>query len=294
MEQGDAFPPEPIATAALRATEVPPPGAPWWPDVSAFALTFNGYVYLGGLRACAAVSELVRDRHLASARLVGGLGLNLLRVCLFFEQRCNREVEEIEDPALRAYVDALLEKIAARAGSSPVRAGYGVERRAFEVIWAEELASGRHPRRLSQKEQRIEGCDILSYPDAAHGGEPERIEVKGWGEPFLDLVGAFRYGAEVNREQYERAHGGAGWRLEVVANLAGDIPRPIERLSLSAAEVARVAEPWKYTVPLSGFEAGIIRHDDSGEPEQGRFGEPQANAVSGTPSDQPPSIQPFT
>ena len=81
MEQGDAFPPEPIATAALRATEVPPPGAPWWPDVSAFALTFNGYVYLGGLRPCAAVSNSVRDRHLASARLSGGLG-HAVTLCL--------------------------------------------------------------------------------------------------------------------------------------------------------------------------------------------------------------------
>ena len=129
MDQGDAFPPEPIATAALRATDVPQPGAPWWPDVSAFALTFNGYVYLDGLRPCAAVSESVRDRHLASRTLSGGLSLNLLRVCLFFEQRCNREAEEIEDPALRAYVDALAREDR-RAGRRIVAGARRLRRRA--------------------------------------------------------------------------------------------------------------------------------------------------------------------
>ena len=74
MQEGDAFPPNALATAALRATDVPRPGAPWWPDVSTFALTFDGYVYLGGLRACAAASELVREHHLASRTLVEPAG----------------------------------------------------------------------------------------------------------------------------------------------------------------------------------------------------------------------------
>lgn len=64
------------------------------------------------------------------------------------------------------------------------RAGYSKERAAFDIVWAEEVAAGRHPKKLSKTQERLEGCDILSYEATDHDGEPVRLEIKGWGAPF--------------------------------------------------------------------------------------------------------------
>jgi hypothetical protein len=113
---------------------------------------------------------------------------------------------------------------------------------------------------MSKAEERRLGCDLVA--EHAVSGERVAIEVKGWGEPLRRPDGEFGYPADINAEQFERS-GGDGWRLEIVANLTAaraGMGRA-ERLTLSGAEVRKLAVPLKHAVPLEGLE-GRIREVD--------------------------------
>ena len=135
-----------------------------------------------------------------------------------------------------------------------------VERAAVEIVRKAEAARGWRPGSLlSQRAQRLEGCDFLSEPP--DGGPAHRIEVKGWGEPLLAGDGSFSYPADVTREQFEHAKADpATWRLEIVANLtavlAGEgVP---QRLTLDGSEVVERARCWRYQVRLDGLAERIL------------------------------------
>ena len=158
---------------------------------------------------------------------------------------------------------------AGQLGPTPVGAGAGrrldfkTEREAMRIVREEEERAGRRVEPLSKAREKTEGCDFLSHlPD---GGPMDRVEVKGWSAPFEKVRKngdiEFSYGSEVNFEQLERARHDPRWRLEIVANLAAvraGTGKP-ERLSLSGAEVAERARPWKFRVPLEGLEGRIKR-----------------------------------
>jgi hypothetical protein len=129
-----------------------------------------------------------------------------------------------------------------------------VEQEAMAFVRAEETAKGWTPGpALSKAREREEGCDFLSTPP--RGGEPHPVEVKGWGESLRGPDGRFRYGQDINAEQFARAQRDPNWRLEIVANLTAVRARTgeVERLTLTAAEVCRLAVPWKYSVRLDGL-----------------------------------------
>jgi hypothetical protein len=114
--------------------------------------------------------------------------------------------------------------------------------------------------RLVREEKRL-GCDLLSIPP--DGGEPHPVEVKGWGESFLDNSGSFRGGQDIRPSQMESAIRNSNFRVEIVANLnaflRGD--GPYERLTLTAAQIRVLAVPRQYDVPLTGMENQIRRTD---------------------------------
>ena len=66
-----------IASAASHPDMVPPAGEPWWPDVGVFALSFNGYRYLGSVEACNSFDRSVRDRYRLSGEFPSNLSLNV-------------------------------------------------------------------------------------------------------------------------------------------------------------------------------------------------------------------------
>lgn len=130
-----------------------------------------------------------------------------------------------------------------------------VEKAAFEIVQASEIARGWRPGALlGQRAQRSEGCDFLSTPP--DGGPTHRIEVKGWGEPLLRADGSFCYPADVTSEQFERAKADpTKWRLEIVGNLTAvlrDDSQP-QRLTLDGSEVVQRASCWRYQVRLDGL-----------------------------------------
>ena len=124
------------------------------------------------------------------------------------------------------------------------------EKCAVDVVRKAEIAKGWNPGELlSQSKQREEGCDILSWPP--DGGVAHRIEVKGWGGALRD-GDEFRYPADVNAEQLDRARSDPKWRLEIVGNIAAvraGMGSP-ERLTLSGQDVVDRAEGWRYRVRL--------------------------------------------
>ena len=133
------------------------------------------------------------------------------------------------------------------------------ERRAIAVVRGEEEARGCTVATLSKVEERRHGCDFLSVsPD----GATDYVEVKGWGESLLRADGSFSSPADINCEQYQRAcTEGARFRLEIVANLAAEQAGTgaYERLTLTGHDVKRLAEPWKYRLPLAEFADRVRR-----------------------------------
>jgi hypothetical protein len=128
---------------------------------------------------------------------------------------------------------------------------------AVEIVREAEVAKGWNPSELlPQSKQREEGCDILSQPP--DGGTAHRIEVKGWGEPLRDGT-EFRYQADVNAEQLDRARSDPTWRLEVVGNIAAvraGVGGP-ELLTLSGQEVVDRAEAWRHRIRLDGLTSRV-------------------------------------
>lgn len=82
----------------------------------------------------------------------------------------------------------------------------------MEIVTAEEAARGWNAVWVgSWAKERELGCDLLSTPPG--GGEPFRIEVKGWGEPLLTSKGTFTYGQDVRASQLHAAltYSGRAW-----------------------------------------------------------------------------------
>jgi hypothetical protein len=92
---------------------VPPAGAPW-DEISAFALTFNGYQRLGGFRN---VSQL-NGNALGVWQEEGTLPDNIdeLRAIVFFEQRTWHHIDVEPHGEDRRFVDAVLEELRFQSG----------------------------------------------------------------------------------------------------------------------------------------------------------------------------------
>src|SRR5947207_1055429 len=102
--------PQLISNENLSLADLPEPNADW-SLISAFALTFNGYVVHGSFQKCA---EIANGRHHET--------LTDLRTCLFFEQRRWRHFGDAPAADALAYIQSLVEQIRNRvASSAPAR-----------------------------------------------------------------------------------------------------------------------------------------------------------------------------
>jgi hypothetical protein len=111
---------------------------------------------------------------------------------------------------------------------------------ALQIVLAEERAKEWTPRDLGAREQKDNGCDIISTPP--HGRDPHFIEVKAMGRPFLTKTGKWSWPDIVVRESQLAACQGDrcdSFRFEIVANLDAhrDLGAPYERLTLTAKNV---------------------------------------------------------
>jgi hypothetical protein len=132
-------------------------------------------------------------------------------------------------------------------------------RTAMVIVIAEEQARGWNalPAGSWSKEKEL-GCDLLSTPP--DGSSPDPVEVKAWGESFLDGKGRWRYsGQDIRVSQLSAVFLNSRYRLEIVANvdayLAGE--GKYERLTLSAGQIIDRVIPLLYDVPLAGLEQQV-------------------------------------
>lgn len=135
--------------------------------------------------------------------------------------------------------------------SQPIRAT------AMKIVVAEETARGWSPHVIGDaKQEKKHGCDILSTP--LGGGDPHRVEVKGWGEPFRRPSGKFFYTQDIRDSQMSSARRDKPFRIEIVANLTAYLQDqdPYERLTLRADEIA-TATPRLWEFALEGKEHEI-------------------------------------
>jgi len=109
-----------------------------------------------------------------------------------------------------------------------------------KIVFDEERSKGWTPRVLGAREQKCNGCDIISTPP--DGGDPHFIEVKAMGRPFLTKTGKWSWPDVVVRQsQLDACKGDRcdSFRFEIVANLTAyrDHDDPYERLTLTAKDV---------------------------------------------------------
>jgi hypothetical protein len=110
---------------------------------------------------------------------------------------------------------------------------------AVKIVLAEERARGWTPRVLGASEQKANGCDIISTPPSSNA-EPDFIEVKAWGRPFLTRSGKWSWPGFVVREsQLAACHDARSFRFEIVGNLDAHRERgeSYERLTLTSSDV---------------------------------------------------------
>jgi hypothetical protein len=133
---------------------------------------------------------------------------------------------------------------------------------AVEIVLVEEREKGwsAEPIKTWVGEKKF-GCDILSTPP--DGGEPQRVEVKGWGEPMLTPTGTFTYGQDIRASQFEAAKMAPNYRIEIVANLDAYLAGRggYQRLTLKAEEIRTRAIPRLYDIPLDGLEGQVVEVD---------------------------------
>jgi hypothetical protein len=137
-----------------------------------------------------------------------------------------------------------------------------IRKLAMDIVVAEERAAGWTPRVIGVAAlEKHHGCDILSTPP--EGGDPDPVEVKGWGEPLLRASGKFVYTQDLRQSQMLAAQANPRFRIEIVANLSAHQlhGEDYERLTLTAADIEK-ATPRLWEVDLQG-KAGEIRRRSS-------------------------------
>jgi hypothetical protein len=102
-----------IPNDELRAEGIPAIDA-LWPEIFTFALTFDGYVALGGNGPCADLANGTEQQYLRTGSLPPDLDLTQLRSCLFFEQRRWHHFGDTPHDEARRYFGALLDAIRER------------------------------------------------------------------------------------------------------------------------------------------------------------------------------------
>jgi hypothetical protein len=85
---------------------VPPEGAPFFPDINEFALTYNAYSRVGGARTVAQIGNGARARYRNDGTFPDDL--DELRAALFFEQRRYHHFGEGPDGADLEYIENLV------------------------------------------------------------------------------------------------------------------------------------------------------------------------------------------
>ncbi len=85
---------------------VPPSGAPWWPDITQFALTYNAYNRVADVHAVGQIGNGARARYGHDGSFPDDL--DELRAALFFEQRRYHHFGEGPDGADLDYIQALV------------------------------------------------------------------------------------------------------------------------------------------------------------------------------------------
>ena len=121
---------------------VPLPGASW-PELSQFALTWDGYNINGGFSAAMDVGKAHFDHWARTGD--AGTDLATLRTALFTEQRLIRWADHgrASEPTERAYIDAILTAIHHITG--------GTIDEPFEgPAWVSEAPGDERPRTPSQ------------------------------------------------------------------------------------------------------------------------------------------------
>jgi hypothetical protein len=137
-----------------------------------------------------------------------------------------------------------------------------IRRAAMQIVIAEECLAGRAPDPIKGTHLEKEyGCDILvSVPGQS---EPDRVEVKGWGEPFIAARGGFTWPQPLEVSQYEAARRAIPFRVEIVANLRKFLQSAgmYERLTVDADYVREHARPSAYEVKLGPLRDQIRRQE---------------------------------
>ena len=97
----------------IHLDQIPPPDADW-DQISAFALTFDGYQAHGSFETCAELANTVADEYSQVGCLSEDLSLRTLRTCLFFEQRRWRHYGEAPDSEAMKYIRELVNALTQR------------------------------------------------------------------------------------------------------------------------------------------------------------------------------------
>jgi hypothetical protein len=135
-----------------------------------------------------------------------------------------------------------------------------IRRAAMDIVVAEEWLAGRRPEPIRGTHlERIYGCDILVYVEERE--EPDRVEVKGWGDPLIATRGAFSWRQDLQVSQYEAACSGAPFRVEIVANLRAFLGAGgnFDRLTVHGDFVRNHGRPSAYEVALDPLKDDIRR-----------------------------------
>lgn len=96
-----------IPSSQLTVDKVPEKNSPYYPEITEFALSFDGYVHYS-YRVSTIAIQAQQDFH-ASGKLPRTV--DRLRACLFFQQRLWRNDGRDPDAESMMFIDALLQAI---------------------------------------------------------------------------------------------------------------------------------------------------------------------------------------
>jgi hypothetical protein len=106
----------PEYVAQSMGLPVPPAGSPFFPDINEFALTYNAYSRVSGVRTAAQIGNGARARYRNDGSFPDDL--DELRAALFFEQRRYHHFGEGPDGADLDYIQALVGAIRRISGGA--------------------------------------------------------------------------------------------------------------------------------------------------------------------------------